>query len=194
MRLLATRVGRVIICLLGLCSIGCAFKNTGDVRFALPDRVPWAEDLYSRNAVVAVPTLVGNAAGALVGVPLSLPVAGIERAVGFKDYSVADAVLLIPIYLGGAATGTPFLPVAMALPEDRWIMGPGPDDLKVQHALARMESAINRAEIAAARAEHESVQASNAAERAEGAARNAEAAKQQAEQDSSSGRAKNARR
>jgi hypothetical protein len=194
MRLLPTWLGRVIICAFGVYLTACAFKNTGDVGFSLPDKVPWAEDLYSRNAVVAAPTLVGNAAGALVGIPLYLSVAGIERAVGHKDESVADVALLVPIYLGGAVTGTPFLPIAMALPEDRWIMGPSPDDFEVQRALSRIENANARAETAVARAEHYSRLASDAARRAEEVARSARSASHQAEQGSSSGRARNARR
>ena len=150
---------------------GCAFKNTGDVRFALPGTEPWAEDLYSRNAVVAAPTLVGNVAGAAVGAVLALPIEGIERALGRRRETVAAAVLLVPIYVGGGITGTAFLPIAMMLPEHRWIMGPDPEDFRVRAvAIQRIEEATVRAENAAAAAEHYVQRANDAASRAEGAA------------------------
>lgn len=150
---------------------GCAFKNTGDVRFALPGTEPWAEDLCSRNAVVAAPTLVGNVAGAAVGTVLALPVAGVERALGRRRETVAVTVLLVPVYLGGGLTGTPFLPIAMMLPEQRWIMGPDPEEFQIRAAaMHRIEEAIARAENAATAAEHHAQRATDAAHRAEGAA------------------------
>jgi hypothetical protein len=117
--------------------------------------------------VVAGPTLLGNISGAIVGALIALPVAGVEWLVGRKRQTVAVVTLLVPIYLGGGIVGTPFLPFAMALPEDRWVLGPGSDVAKSSRVIVRVDEAASRAEKAASEAEQSSRRADEAAQYAE---------------------------
>jgi hypothetical protein len=154
-----------------LTCLGCGVRGTGDYKPAF--------DCYSRNPVVAVPTLVGNAAGAMLGGVIGLPIMGIERASGRGEDTVGEVVLVTPVLIGGAITGTPFLPIALLLPEHPWVMGP-PEISEDSRAL--LDKFAQRIEASADRADTAATSATAAAYRADVAARRAEQIVREAEE------------
>ena len=73
-------------------------------------------DLYSRNMIVAGPTLSGNLIGCGVGVAFALALRPIARASGDDDDAVMLYAIMVPSYAGGFALGTPFLPFSFLAP------------------------------------------------------------------------------
>ncbi len=113
------RYSRATAVLLGVtllslpCLFGCAIENS---------RLPGSETpivrAYGRNAIVGVPTLVGNTVGLLVAAPavvafemMDEPTSGCGSWVGWTAAG--------PVYLMGGLVGTPFLPLALLAPERR---------------------------------------------------------------------------
>ena len=87
---------------------GCAFRGSNTPDFVRP---------YSRNSVVAAPTLVGNVAGALATAPLWLPMVWANQG---EDYTVPAAILMAGAIPAGFALGTPFVLPALLFEEDPW--------------------------------------------------------------------------
>ncbi len=101
--------------------VGCAFRR------ALVDEdspLRPVTDLYTRNAIVAVPTLVGNGIGAMVGLPFAFSFRALEHcdpdAEPACNWAVGAAMmsLVVPGVAVGALTGAPFVPLALLAPED----------------------------------------------------------------------------
>jgi hypothetical protein len=109
------------VLLFWLCSSGCAIGNSG-----LPGSESAIVRAYSRNAVVGVPTLVGNTVGALIAAPalISLNKYNLYQP-DAPGYWVAWTAAG-PVYFLGAVTGTPFLPFSLLRPEQRiWVCAAG---------------------------------------------------------------------
>lgn len=71
---------------------------------------------------MAIPTLVGNSIGMVVGFVVAIPLMPIEmllEKVGEQD----DSVVMVnwSAHILGFATGTPFLPFSYLFPVDRWM-------------------------------------------------------------------------
>jgi hypothetical protein len=82
-------------------------------------------DLYGRNAIVSIPTLIGNGIGAMVGLPLFFVFLALEHSdpnakpASCNWASVAAMMSLVaPGVAVGAITGAPFVPLALLAPED----------------------------------------------------------------------------
>ena len=73
---------------------------------------------YSRNAVVSVPTAVGNVAGGIVGIGLGAIVA-LPAILSGHPESIRD-VFIWSTVVGGGVVGTPFILISKFFPEDRW--------------------------------------------------------------------------
>ena len=105
--------GMIIALLIIPLVTGCAapIKNKrGHVKDSTP--------AYSRNAVVSVPTAVGNVAGGLVGVGLGAVVA-LPAILSGHPETIRDVFAWSTI-VGGGVVGTPFIPLSKVFPEDRW--------------------------------------------------------------------------
>ena len=72
-------------------------------------------DAYSRNEVVALPTLAGNAVMAPVGALCKVLIGNLTG----HDRMAEAAAFMIPVLLGGALAGAPFLPIAHLFEERR---------------------------------------------------------------------------
>lgn len=77
---------------------------------------------YSRNQVVCVPTLVGNVVGAIPVLPFialyQVWHPGYPRGpVGRVGVETLETLFMTSVLLGGAVTGTLFLPVSYLAPE-----------------------------------------------------------------------------
>ena len=85
--------------------------------------------LWARNPIVCAPTALGNAAGALAGVPLAivtaLPAWIAAWSSGDDDlaYRIYGTAYWAPILLGGAAVGSVFLPFSYAMGKDLCYLG-----------------------------------------------------------------------
>jgi hypothetical protein len=77
-------------------------------------------NLYSRNAIVAAPTLGANYLCGIVVAPISFGLAAISHRAGeiSWDYGVVSAASIC-----GAIVGTPFIPLSYLCPEDPWYIG-----------------------------------------------------------------------
>ena len=85
-----------------------------------------AADAYSRNWIVAGPTLVGNLTCGALGVPVYAGMAAFGRcdrsntgeasSCNWASRNMGQA-LFVPGIVCGAITGAPFLPLAMLAPE-----------------------------------------------------------------------------
>lgn len=105
----------IALACLALASSGCAFY-TGAFDDTPGEAV---EHAYARNSAVAVPTLVGNVAGGLPGTLIMLPLILAHEHSGVAE-AVVVGLVYVPAVAVGAITGLPFLPLALALPEDEW--------------------------------------------------------------------------
>src|SRR6266404_2290406 len=116
--------------LLWACLPGCAIENSG-----LPGSRSAIIRAYSRNAVVGVPTLVGNTVGALIAAPALIALNKYNLyqpdAPGYWVAWTAAG----PVYFLGGVTGTPFLPFSLLLPERR-IVWEGERDVPMSDVLA----------------------------------------------------------
>lgn len=83
-------------------------------------------DPYSRNWVVAAPTLVGNVIGGALGAPFYVAIGTFARckpadAPTYQQCNWAaenmGGAIVWPAVAVGSVTGTPFLPIAYLFPE-----------------------------------------------------------------------------
>lgn len=77
---------------------------------------------YSRNAVVSVPTVVGNVAGGIIGIGLGAAVA--LPAIFSGHPQRIGEIFIWSTIIGGGLIGTPFIPLSKFFPEDRWEEAP----------------------------------------------------------------------
>jgi hypothetical protein len=113
-------MGMIVVVLIGL--TGCASRGALGKDGALTP----AADTYSRNWIVAGPTLVGNVVCGTLGVPFYLVMGAFahcertddcEREVCNWASQNMGYAPVVPGVACGAVTGAPFIPVAMLAPE-----------------------------------------------------------------------------
>jgi hypothetical protein len=83
-------------------------------------------NLYSRNWIVAGPTLVGNVIGGTVGIPFYLSIGAFAHCESKEDSQPESCnwasrnmgqAIVVPGAMLGAITGAPFVPLSLLAPE-----------------------------------------------------------------------------